>query len=268
STIRPGDPVPNITFMLAGRSPSLVRLRQRFAASPFWINNAPRYNESIDGFGSEPPSREGAPDGTWHRMGPAAIEVRPNERIPEDDWPFLYLRDPLIPAVNLRGIALMAALSVGLLFAISPGRGMRMNWRMFFMGAGFMLLETKSIVQLALLFGSTWLVNAVVVSAILVMVLASNLFVLAFRPDRAWPFYVLLAAAIGVGVVVPMKVWLDVPGTMRLAVACGVVFLPIVFGGVVFSLAFRDSAAPDLDFGSNIAGAAIGGLAEALSLVI
>ena len=37
-----------------------------------------------------------------------------------------------------------------------------MGGRMFFLGAAFMLLETKAIVHLALLFGSTWLVNSAV----------------------------------------------------------------------------------------------------------
>ena len=39
---------------------------------------------------------------------------------------------------------------------------------MFFLGAGFMLLETKSVVHMTLLFGSTWLVNSIVFFAILV----------------------------------------------------------------------------------------------------
>ena len=38
---------------------------------------------------------------------------------------------------------------------------------LFFMGAAFLLLETKSIVQFALLFGTTWLVNSLVFAGIL-----------------------------------------------------------------------------------------------------
>src|SRR5262249_55304709 len=154
---------------------------------------------------------------------------------------FLYLRDAVIPAVNLRGIALIAVLSLGLLFAVSPGRRTSPNWRMFFMGAGFMLLETKSIVHLALLFGSTWIVNAVVVSSILVMILFSNLYVLAVRPRGVWLYYGLLAASLAVGITVPMNALLDLPASARAIVVCTIVFLPIFFGGVVFAVAFRDS---------------------------
>ena len=55
---------------------------------------------------------------------------------------------------------------------------------MFFLGAGFMLLETKGVVHMALLFGSTWVVNSVVFFAILVMILIANLFVMTVKPQK------------------------------------------------------------------------------------
>ena len=67
---------------------------------------------------------------------------------------------------------------------------------MFFLGAGFMLLETKGVVQMALLFGSTWMVNSIIFFAILVMILLSNLFVIVFKPKKRWGiYYGLLAVA-------------------------------------------------------------------------
>ena len=39
-----------------------------------------------------------------------------------------------------------------------------------FMGAAFLLLETKNIIQFALLFGSTWFVNSLVFAAVLLTV--------------------------------------------------------------------------------------------------
>ena len=38
------------------------------------------------------------------------------------------------------------------------------------MGAAFLLLETKNVVQFALLFGTTWFVNALVFAGLLVSV--------------------------------------------------------------------------------------------------
>ena len=48
---------------------------------------------------------------------------------------------------------------------------------MFFMGSAFLLVETKNISQLSLLFGATWVTNAVVFSSIFVMAIAANLMV-------------------------------------------------------------------------------------------
>ena len=44
---------------------------------------------------------------------------------------------------------------------------------LFFMGAAFLLLETKNIATFALLFGTTWVVNALVFAGVLVIVLAA-----------------------------------------------------------------------------------------------
>jgi hypothetical protein len=46
------------------------------------------------------------------------------------------------------------------------------------------------------------------------------------------------------------------------------VYLPVFFAGVIFATAFRSSARPDVDFGSNIGGIILGGLSEYLSLIV
>ena len=46
------------------------------------------------------------------KIGPAEVELTGIDRIPTDDWPFLYLREPTIPALNLRGMAIVAVLSL------------------------------------------------------------------------------------------------------------------------------------------------------------
>ena len=63
-----------------------------------------------------------------------------------------------------------------------------------------MLIETKAVVQMALLFGSTWMVNSIVFCAVLTMILVANLFVLAVRPRSLTPFYVGLVLSLGTGV--------------------------------------------------------------------
>jgi hypothetical protein len=243
-------------------------IEQRLNASPFWINTTPGKNDGINGFGAEPPSLAGTRPESWQKIGLATVVARPDDRLPTDDWPFLYLLDPIVPAVNLRGIAVVAVCALGVLFAFAPAGRVTPNWRMFFMGAGFMLIETKSVVHLALLFGSTWMVNSIVFFAILVMILFSNLYVHLVRPARVWPYYVLVAASLLAGLLIPIDAFLGLRGASRIVASCVVVFVPVFFAGIVFATMFRDSRQPDVDFGSNIAGAIVGGLTEALSLMI
>jgi len=65
-----------------------------------------------------------------------------------------------------------------------------------------------------------------------------------------------------------MSRFLLLPGWERVAASCAVVFIPIFFAGIVFGTLFRDSTQPNIDFGSNVAGAILGGLCESLALII
>ena len=78
--------------------------------------------------------------------------------------------------------AVPATLRVAAAAAGRAGDRGRFLAQMFFLGAGFMLIETKAVVQMALLFGSTWTVNSIVFCAVLSMILVANLFVLVVRP--------------------------------------------------------------------------------------
>ena len=48
----------------------------------------------------------------------------------------------------------------------------------FFLGAGFMLVETKGITELALVYGSTWFVVSIVIACVLIMAYLANLLVI------------------------------------------------------------------------------------------
>ena len=219
-------------------------------------------------------------DHGWWRFVPAQV-TQPQQplRTASDDWPFLYLRQPGIPDVSVRGMLVMGFLSIGLLLlfirrggseAGGPGglRGWAGEARMFFLGAGFMLVETKAVVHMALLFGSTWVVNSVVFFAILVMILLANLFVLKVRPKRLTPYYVGLILSLAVGVAVPLDSFLGLDRSVQILGACLLVFAPILFAGVVFAVSFSNTTRPDRAFGANIAGAMLGGLAENSSMLL
>lgn len=270
----------SITFVLSGNT---ERIEKAFAQKgSFWLNEKPSINKAMttSAFGPKPPS---ATD-EWFRIAPTRIDSQwtgegrpPVEFTPSDDWPFLYVIGQIIPNQNLRGMLLLGGLALAMLFLLSPWRegldnvniaGYKFNGRMFFLGAGFMLLETKSVVHMALLFGSTWLVNSIVFGAVLIMILLANLFVHAFKPRSTKPYYVLLVLSLIVGIIVPMNVFLALPGAAKIIASCAVAFLPIFFAGIVFATTFRDSRQPGLDFGCNIAGVMLGGLCENLSLML
>ena len=145
--------------------------------------------------------------------------------VPRDDWPYLYLARRTIPAHYLKALGIMLAIALGLVVA-AAGRQLAggFDGAMFFMGAGFLLVETKSVTEMSLLFGSTWTVNLLVFSSILVVILIANLLVL----RKPWPSllgpFALLFAALGLAYVVPVRdvLWLGLAGqVVYRRAACG-----------------------------------------------
>jgi hypothetical protein len=258
-----------ITCLMVGLpgSPVVERIRRAFEAhGTFRLAAVPEVGRASHGFTAAGPAT-GA-DGAGMLLHPVAVVTDGAGKLPSDDWPFLYLRAPIIPALNVRGMAWVGGISLVLLLAFAPPRSTRPSGRMFFLGAGFMLLETKGVVHMALLFGATWMVNSIVFFAILTMILLSNLYVMAAKPRRLGPYYALLIVALAINAAVPMGVFLSLPGAGKVVASCLLVYLPVFFAGVIFASAFRDSVRPDVDFGSNIGGIILGGLSEYLSLVV
>lgn len=285
----------DFTIFFAG---STGDLRSTFARQPdYWLrSDEPPGPSSPNGFqqpGSEATqvveqTVENVPATTspWQHFGLARVLSAENGlRTATDDWPFLYLREPMIPTLSLRGILIMGGLGLLLIFLFLPrqkknasapaGPGVRassivngLNVQLFFLGAGFMLVETKAVVTMALLFGSTWVVNSVVFLAVLMMILLANLWTLRSRPVRLWPYYVGLLITLVLNVIVPLDFFLGMNRGLQVLGSCLLVFAPILFAGVIFAASFKRTTQPDRAFGSNIAGAMLGGLAEYSSMLL
>ncbi len=89
-----------------------------------------------------------------------------------DDRPFLYLKDPGIPTTFLVVIGLILLISLIAVRVVGgPLRRMAPYADLACLGAAFLLLETRAVTWSALLFGTTWIVNAIVFAGILVVVL-------------------------------------------------------------------------------------------------
>ena len=185
-----------------------------------------------------------------------------------DNYPFLYLRTPSIPLLYLLTLGLILAASLVLVrVASGPIRQMRGYLDLFFMGVAFLLLETKSVVQFALLFGTTWFVNALVFAGVLVSVLAAIEVARRWRPARIGWLYAALLVAVGVAYVVPVEFLLAVDVVPRFAVAVVVWFTPIFIANLVFAERFRNVEASNVAFGANLLGAMVGGLLEYVALL-
>jgi hypothetical protein len=194
-----------------------------------------------------------------------------------DDWPFLYLRKPMIPTLSWRGMLIMGGLGLLLIFLFLPRQrndatpaqnGQWLHVQLFFLGAGFMLVETKAVVTMALLFGGTWIVNSVVFIAVLLMILLANLWTSRLKLARLWPYYTGLLISLALNVVVPLDAFLGMNRVIQVVGSCLLVFVPIFFAGVIFAASFRRSTQADRAFGINVAGAMTGGLAEYSSMAL
>jgi spermidine synthase len=289
------------TFFMAGEAPALQPLRRAFTQRAesengvrYWLKRK-RIPDPDSPNGFEPHPSE-AEQKDWIPIGVAQVDEPADLEIATDDWPFLYLRRRMLPDLSLRGAAIMAGVALILLLWFLPRResltgqgweeeigavvrywstrhagetGWRFfDGRMFFLGAGFMLIETKAVVHMALLFGSTWMVNSFVFFAILVMILLANLLVLTLRPRLRWPSYVCLFMALVLNAAVPLDFFLGWTPVLQVLTSCLLVFAPVLFAAVIFGVSFSRSAEADRALGFNIAGAMVGGLAEYSSMLL
>jgi hypothetical protein len=137
------------------------------------------------------------------------------------------------------------------------------------MGAAFFLLETSNVVRLSILFGSTWVVNVLVFSAILALVLLANL--TRARSPRLGLGWVslLLLATVAIGYFVPTHVLLAIGSRSLRAAAAGVIFLaPVYFAGLLFATLIENETSFYQAYASNVLGAMVGGACEYLSLIL
>jgi SAM-dependent methyltransferase len=197
-------------------------------------------------------------------LSPAVFE-RPAV-LPSDDWPYLYSQGRTLPPNYLICLAAM------LLFALATigrsGNLRRIEWQFFFLGAAFLLLETKGITELAIFFGSTWLVNTIVIAAVLVFVLLANLLIQRGVRVDVRIAYALLVGSILAGYFVDVRQLLGVNPILQNVLAAGLVCSPMFFAGLIFSLRFREAAIPSAALGANLLGAVVGGALEYASLVV
>ncbi len=190
-----------------------------------------------------------------------------NTMMATDDWPFLYVKDRTIPDtyrwVLLSIVVIVGASTVWMLKGQSLNVGML---RYFFMGMGFMLLETKQLVTFGLLFGNTWIVNALVFGAIMVSVLAAIVISRFFILKNGWLALVLFGSLL-CAYFFPPSAFLHVAPVIRYIIASILYFSPIVAANILFSDAFKDETNPSAMLAVNMFGTIIGGIIEYTAMI-
>ena len=187
--------------------------------------------------------------------------------MPTDDWPYFYLKDKSIPSHYLFILSIIFALSSGIIIPLLPRNKNILNYSaFFFLGTAFMLIEARGIVQLSLLFGTTWLVNAALILSILIMILIANVYVIKFKPEKLGIFYNLLfLSLIGNWFFGPKDILLANQFLKTLFSVLWVT-IPLVFAAVIFASLFRNIKDIGTVFGMNLLGTVVGGFLEYSSL--
>ena len=181
-----------------------------------------------------------------------------------DDWPYFYQHEPGLP---LSVIAICAAVLLMWTWATrrTSDNPLIIRWHFFFLGAGFMLLEAQIVSQAALLFGTTWVVNSIVVSALLLLIVLAN-FAVSARPRLPLPLaYCGLFLCGAVSYLIPPHRLLFASLWMKAGVTAFVLCLPVFFAGIIFIRSFAQAGFVSDALGSNLFGALVGGLLESLS---
>jgi hypothetical protein len=183
-----------------------------------------------------------------------------------DDWPFFYMPRRTVPIGYGALIAVLLATSYVLSARVlqRPGN-LISSLPCFFLGAGFMLIETRSITELGLLYGSTWQVVSVTVVAVLVMAFAANFVILKAGSPPPPVIYGSLLLSLMVGLVASAGVF-RLPENAELIVRTSIITLPLFFSGFAFSSELRRSGDVAGAMSSNLLGAVFGGFLEYASM--
>jgi SAM-dependent methyltransferase len=187
-----------------------------------------------------------------------------------DDSPFPYLRGRTIPRLYVVTLVLIVLASIAGVRAIGgvTARSVARYADLFFMGTAFLLLETKNVVQFALLFGTTWLVNALVILGVLLAVLLAIEVTRRFRlPPLPW-LYGILFVSLAIAWWVPQDSLLSLGIVPRFLAASALAFAPVFTANLIFAERFRETASASTALGVNLLGAMLGGVLEYAALLV
>jgi spermidine synthase len=181
-----------------------------------------------------------------------------------DDWPFFYMPRRTYPLTYAAMILVLLVISVAMIYRVVglPGRPSELFGPFFFLGAGFMLIETKAITQLGLVLGNNWQVLAIVITAIMWLAFLANVWIICRGPMARGLSFTLLVGSLILGSAVNWAIsagWQLPASKITLTLA---LTLPLCFSGLIFSSELARGADLSRALASNLFGAMLGGFLE------
>lgn len=178
-----------------------------------------------------------------------------------DDWPFLYMPRRIYPISYLGSFALLLLLSILMYRGFLPEAPRTSYLPFLFLGAGFMLVETKAITELGLTFGNTWQVIGIAIVSILLMAFLGNGAVRLLKIRSPYFSYLCLFVTLLLGWWIARIGGLPSTTTGRVATAV-ILTCPLFFSGIVFSTLLGSGSKISSAMSLNLFGAMCGGILE------
>ena len=178
-----------------------------------------------------------------------------------DDWPFLYMPRRVYPLTYLITLGLVLLVSFVLYASFLQRRPQTSYLPFFFLGAGFMLVETKGITEMGLAFGNTWQVISIAIAGVLVMSFLANAVVHRWRVSDPYLPYLFLLLSLAVGWWIARAGGLPSTALGRIATVA-ILTCPLFFSGIVFSALLSAESQISSVMSMNLMGAMCGGVLE------
>lgn len=125
----------------------------------------------------------------------------------------------------------------------------------------------QTISRATLLFGMTWMVHAIVISAVLVMILLANLVAWRWLRLPQWAIATGLTIAVVALALIPLYQFNALTGVSKLVAANAFLTAPVSFAGLIFIQSFAACTDKAHALAPNLVGALVGGLLESLPFV-
>ena len=183
--------------------------------------------------------------------------------LPTDDWPFFYLERKMYPETYLMLLALVLGIAFFLVRGLLPSQAWQPSmFSFFFLGGGFMLIETKAITELGLLFGNTWQVVGITIASVLVMAYLANIMAARLTRQILSLAFLGLLAILLVGYAIAINGSIPASDLPQRVLLVAILVGPLFFSGLVFSTLLKGTENISAAMAYNLMGAMLGGALE------